>query len=169
MIDRLLFALTVSSALGCGLMAGFFFAFSACVMNALTHLTTVQGIAAMQSINVAVLNRWFFAGFFGTAAACLFGAGCAFVTWHEPGSGYLLAGSLLYLVGTVLVTMVFNVPLNDALAAVDPGSTEGAGIWTRYVATWTAWNHVRAVAALAAAALLIMALIARVAAHLAAD
>ena len=169
MIDRLLFALTVSSALGCGLMAGFFFAFSACVMNALTHLSTAQGIAAMQSINVAVLNRWFFAGFFGTAAASLFGAGCALVTWHEPGSGYLLAGSLLYLVGTVLVTMVFNVPLNEALAAVDPGSTEGAGLWTRYVATWTAWNHVRAVAALAAAALLIMALIARVAAHVAAD
>ncbi len=168
MIDRLLFALTLSSALGCGLMAGFFFAFSACVMNALTHLTTAQGIAAMQSINVAVLNRWFFAGFFGTAAACLFGAGCALVTWHEPGSGYLLAGSLLYLVGTVLVTMVFNVPLNDTLAAVDPGSTEGGGLWTRYVATWTAWNHVRAVAALAAAAFLIMALIARVAAHVAA-
>ena len=71
--------------------------------------------------------------------------------------------------GTVLVTMVFNVPLNDALAAVDPGSTEGAGLWTRYVATWTAWNHVRAVAALAAAALLIMALIARAAAQVAAD
>ena len=169
MIERLLFALTFSSALGCGLMAGFFFAFSACVMNALAHLSTAQGIAAMQSINVAVLNRWFFAGFFGTAAASLFGAGCALVTWHEPGSGYLLAGNLLYLVGTVLVTMVFNVPLNDALAAVDPGSTEGAGLLTRYVATWTAWNHVRAVAALAAAALLIMALIARAAAHIAAD
>jgi uncharacterized membrane protein len=75
MIDRLLFKLTLSSALGCGLMAGFFFAFLICVMNALAHLPAAQGIAAMQSINIAVLNRWFFAVFFGTAAACVFGAG----------------------------------------------------------------------------------------------
>ena len=159
MIERLLFALTLSSALGCGLMAGFFFAFSACVMNALAHLPAAQGIAAMQSINVAVLNRWFFAGFFGTAAACLLGAGSAFVIWHEPGTAYLLAGSLLYLVGTVLVTIVFNVPLNEALAAVEPGSAEGADLWTRYVVTWTAWNHVRTLAAFVAAALLIIATI----------
>ena len=71
MIDHLLFVLTLSSALGCGLMAGFFFAFSACVMNALADLPPAQGIAAMQSINVAVLNRLFYAAFFGTAAGCV--------------------------------------------------------------------------------------------------
>ncbi len=159
MIDRLLFTLTLSSALGGGLMAGFFFAFSACVMNALAHLPAAQGIAAMQSINVAVLNRWFFAVFFGTAAACALGAGSALFTLHEAGSAYLLAGSLLYLAGTVLVTIVFNVPLNEALAAVEPGSAKGADLWTRYVVTWTAWNHVRTLAAFVAAALLIIATI----------
>jgi uncharacterized membrane protein len=168
MIDRLLFALILSSALGCGLMAGFFFAFSACVMNALAHLPAAHGIAAMQSINVAVLNRWFFAVFFGTAAACVLGAGSALVMWYEPGSVYLLVGSLLYLAGTVLVTIVFNVPLNEALAIVEPDSAEGASLWTRYIAVWTAWNHVRTVAALAAAALLIIALVRYATAHAAA-
>jgi len=61
-------------------------------------------------------------------------------------------------VGTVLVTMVFNVPRNDALAAVDPASAEGARLWARYVVEWTAWNHVRTAAALAAATLLTVAL-----------
>lgn len=168
MIDRLLFTLTLSSALGCGLMAGFFFAFSACVMNALAQLPTAQGIAAMQSINVAVLNRWFFAVFFGTAVACVLLAGSALVMWREPGAFYLLAGSLLYLVGTLLITIAFNVPLNEALAAVEPGSAEGADLWTRYVVTWTAWNHVRTVAAFIAAALLIIATIVDIAAHVAA-
>jgi uncharacterized membrane protein len=165
MIDRLLFTLTLSSALGCGLMAGFFFAFSACVMNALAHLPAAQGIAAMQSINVAVLNRWFFAVFFGTAAGCVLLAGSALVMWHEPGAVYLLAGSLLYLVGTILITIVFNVPLNEALAAAKPDSAEGASLWTRYLATWTAWNHARTVAALAAAAFLILAVTVGAAAH----
>jgi uncharacterized membrane protein len=71
MLDSLRFALTLLSALGCGLMAGVFFAFSAFVMNALARLPPPQGIAAMQSINVAVINPWFFVAFFGTAAACV--------------------------------------------------------------------------------------------------
>ena len=158
MIDGVLFALALFSALGCGLIAGVFFAFSAFVMKALARLPAAQGIAAMQSINVAVLNRWFFAAFFGTAAGCVLLAVSSLLIWQEPRAAYLLAGSLLYLVGTILVTIVFNVPRNEALAAVEPDSAEGASLWTRYVAGWTAWNHVRTTAALTAAASLAFAL-----------
>ncbi len=158
MIDRLLFVLTLLSALGCGLMAGFFFAFSACVMNALARLQAAQGIAAMQSINVVVINPFFMAGFLGTAAACALLAISSLLRWRESGAVYLLAGSLLYLVGTLLVTIVFNVPRNDALAAVDPASAEGASMWADYVGSWMAWNHVRTAASFVAAALLTIAL-----------
>ena len=54
--------------------------------------------------------------------------------------------------------MGFDVPRNNALAAVDAASAEGAILWPRYVSGWTAWNHVRGAAALAAAALLTIAL-----------
>ncbi len=64
-----LFALKLFSALGCGLMAGVFFAFSTFVMNALARLQPTQGIAAMQSINITVINPLFMAAFLGTAAA----------------------------------------------------------------------------------------------------
>jgi len=151
MIDNLLFALTLVSALGCGLMAGVFFAFSAFVMHALARLPPAQGIAAMQSINVAVINPLFVAVFLGTAAACALLAVSSLLRWHKPGASYLLAGGLLYLAGTFLVTIVFNVPRNDALAAVDPASAAGASRWAGYIASWTAWNHVRTAAALAAA------------------
>jgi uncharacterized membrane protein len=53
---------------------------------------------------------------------------------------------------------VFNVPRNNALAAVSPSSMEAAALWTDYLSTWTFWNHVRTAAALAASALLILAL-----------
>jgi len=56
------------------------------------------------------------------------------------------------------VTGVFNVPRNDALAAVAPASAEGASLWTDYISGWTAWNHVRTAASLAAATLLTFAL-----------
>jgi uncharacterized membrane protein len=70
-IDDLLFAVKLLSALGCGLMAGLFFAFSVSVMRALAALPSAAGLAAMQSINVAIINPMFLAAFFGTAVACL--------------------------------------------------------------------------------------------------
>lgn len=153
-----MFALTFLSALGAGLVAGIFFAFSAFIMSALGRLPPAGGISAMQSINVVVLNPLFFAVFFGTAAASLALAIAALIAWSDASAPYLLAGSLLYLVGTILVTMLFNVPLNNRLASVTPGSSEGAAAWTRYLSARTAWNHVRTTASLAAAASFIMAL-----------
>ena len=156
-MTRTLVALTIVSALGSGLVAGVFFAFSTFVMGALGRLAPGQGIAAMQSINVVVINPWFFAAFFGTAVGCLVLAVFGLFNWSQPGTLCLLAGSALYLLGSILVTMAFNVPLNDALAAVAPDSTDGTILWTRYLSVWTSWNHVRTAGSLAAAASFIMA------------
>jgi uncharacterized membrane protein len=158
MLDGLLFALILVTALGCGLNAGVFFAFSSFVMKALARLPPAQGIAAMQSINVRAVTPWFMTAFFGTAALCVLLVIAAVLRWSEPGAVWLLVGSLLYLVGSIGVTMAFNVPRNNALAAVAPESAEGAGLWARYVTDWTAWNHVRTGTCLAAAAALTMAL-----------
>jgi uncharacterized membrane protein len=98
-----------------------------------------------------VLNRWFFVAFFGTAAGCGLLIVTSLWTWPEPGAIYHIIGGALYLVGTILVTIVFNVPRKNALAVVDPASAEGATLWSRYLTEWTAWNHVRTVAALSAA------------------
>ena len=157
-MTKLTFSLTFLSALGCGLVAGIFFAFSNFVVKALTRVPPAHGIGAMQSINVVVLNKWFFAVFFGTAVCCLALAITSFVRWQTVGAGYLLAGSLLYLIGTILVTIACNVPLNDALAAVDPAGADAGRVWTNYLKNWTAWNHVRTIAALAAAASFTVAL-----------
>ena len=157
MSDDLVFALTLIAALGSGLMAGTFFSFSVFVMQALARLAPEQGIAAMQSINVVVINPLFLGAFMGTAAASAVLIGLSLLRWGEPEATYALAGGLLYLVGTAGVTVAFNVPRNNQLAAVDPDSDDGARVWAGYVRTWTAWNHVRTVAALAAAAALTVA------------
>lgn len=149
---------TLAAALGCGLIAGTFFAFSSFVMPALGRLAPAAGIRAMQSINVVVLNPLFLAVFLGAGVACALLAGASPWTWSRPGAGLRLAGGLLYLVGTIGVTGACNVPRNDALAKLDASSVEAAAAWARYLASWTAWNHVRTVAALAAAGLLTLAL-----------
>ncbi|MBW4613843.1 MAG: DUF1772 domain-containing protein [Desmonostoc vinosum HA7617-LM4] len=157
-VDHLLFVLKLFTALGCGLVAGVFFAFSTFVMNALTRLQAREGIIAMQSINITAINPLFMVALFGTALGCLFLAIASLSKWDQPVAVYLVTGSLLYLVGTILVTIVFNVPLNNALAIAKPDSPEGVDLWARYLTNWTLWNHVRTIAALGAATLLTIAL-----------
>jgi uncharacterized membrane protein len=76
----------------------------------------------------------------------------------KPCAFWLIAGTGFYIFGTVVVTGVFNVPRNDALAAVDPASPDAAKLWADYLVTWTLWNHVRTIAALIAAASLTIGL-----------
>lgn len=159
MMMPVLSLLTVVAALGSALVAGIFFAFSVVVMRALARMTPADGIATMQTINVVVLNAWFFAAFFGTAAVSLALVLVAAVQWPEPGSAYLLAGSALYLIGGIVVTIARNVPLNKELAAVQPESAAAKEPWARYLSVWTAWNHVRSLASFLAAALFILALL----------
>jgi len=106
----------------------------------------------MQSINLSVVNPWFMTAFLGPAAVCCVLAVSSMLHWNGQGAAFNLAGSAFYLAGAMLVTFAFNVPLNDMLATVDLASAEGASQWAGYLTTWTNWNHVRAAAALLAAA-----------------
>jgi uncharacterized membrane protein len=155
--DNMFFSLKLLTALGCALMAGLFFAFSVCVMKALAKLPAGEGMAAMQSINATILNPVFLMVFMGTTLACALTAILALVRWQQPGAAYLLAGSLLYLLGTFLVTVVFNVPMNDALAGLGRTDPHAAREWAGYLTNWTAWNHVRTVTSIAATAAVFLA------------
>lgn len=150
--------LTIAAAVGSGLTAGIFYAFSTFVMAALGRLPAEQGIAAMNSINVTVLNPWFFAVFFGTPVLCAIVAIMALLRWGEPGALLIVAASVIYIVGSLAVTIVFNVPLNNALAAAQPASAEGAALWARYLIDWTFWNHVRTALPLIAMVMFIVAI-----------
>lgn len=147
----MLFTLTLLACLGCGLIAGVFFAFSSFVMKALARLPAAHGIAAMQSINVVVLNRWFLGVFMGTALLSAIAIVVALLQWQRTDAAWLLAGGVLYLAGCFLVTIACNVPRNEALAKCKPEDTDSIATWIQYVTGWTRWNHVRMVGSLAAA------------------
>ena len=136
----------LATALGCGLMAGVFFAFSAFVMPAL------------QSINKLAVTPAFMTALFGTALACVGLAVWAVVAWGQSPAPWVLAGSALYLAGAIVVTIAANVPLNEALAALHPDGAGAAGPWAGYLSRWTGWKHLRAAASFAAAGLLTVAL-----------
>ena len=146
------------SAIGCALMAGVYFAFSTFIMTALGRLDQAAGIAAMNAINVDIVRSLFMPLFLGTtmagAALVVMGA----LRFGESGAVSMIAGGGLYVGGMFVVTVVFNVPLNDALAAVQPSAPEAGVVWATYLKDWVFWNHVRTVASVAASALFIVVL-----------
>ncbi len=138
--------------LGCALMGGLYFAFSAFIMKALRE-SGMAGVTAMNAINRVILRSAFMPLFFGTALAS--GALAVIGVMHvgAPGAIHLIAGGLLYVAGMFLVTMFLNVPLNNVLQNVQAESRTGTAIWNDYLRRWTLWNHVRTVSCLGAAAL----------------
>ena len=148
--------LLLLTCIGAALVGGVFFAFSSFVMKALGQLPAASGVAAMQRINVVVLNPWFLGAFMGTAllaAACVV---AAVMLRAEPRAPWVLAAGLCYLIGTFGVTMGFHVPRNQRLAQLDAASPQAAAYWPDYLRVWTRGNHVRTLAALVAAGCALM-------------
>ena len=152
MTDAFLIA-TVAATVASGCVGGAFYAFSAIVMPGLARLSPTQAVTTMQAINVAAVRVPFMLAFVGAAVMSVVLGIRGFATLGEPGALLLIVASALYLVGSFVVTIAANVPINDAVGRADASVPETAALWARLSARWTRLNHVRTVAALAAAAL----------------
>jgi uncharacterized membrane protein len=143
------------SVLLLGLLAGFFYAYSNSVMWGLDDTAPEAAIAAMQGINRVVRNPLFAASFFGAPLATTVAA--AFL-WRRAGAaaGLVAVLALALCLLAVGITAVVNVPMNEALAALDPAAVDPAQAWSDYSERWTFWNHVRFAASLLAFALMTM-------------
>ena len=154
MTDHMLAMVAAATAVGCGVMAGLFFAFSIAVMPGFRRIAPASGLSAMQAINLAIVSPLFLLVFLGTAVTsavlviAMIWKGIDLLTAH------FILGGVLYLAGVILGTAVVNVPMNNGIAGLDVSSAESAGPWHDYLRRWTAWNHVRTISALLATALL---------------
>lgn len=144
------------SAMLMALVAGVFLAFSDFIMRSLEKASPAAGIEAMQQINREVLSSVFVVWLMGLAPVSLGLAAYAWLSVEGPAQTWFIAGALIYVVGTVLVTILGNVPMNNRLDAMRSLTEETTQYWDVYATVWTAWNHVRTAAAiLGAGAILI--------------
>jgi uncharacterized membrane protein len=146
-MPALALAATFAAVLVSGGVFGFFYAWSFTVMRGLGRTDPVGAIEAMQAINASIMTGWFALIFFGTPVITAAGAGLAWLAGERPAALWLVAAALAYLVGCFAVTVVVNVPMNDALAGLDArAEADPAAAWAAYAGRWTAWNHVRTAA-----------------------
>lgn len=143
------------AAIGCGLMGGIYFAFSMFILRAFDSLGAAPASAAMNAINVVILRSPFMPLFWLTTLASLALAVLALWSWQSTPARIVFASGLVYVLGMFVCTVVFNVPLNDRLAA----AAGDADMWQRYLVEWTRWNHLRTLASTVACAGFVWALV----------
>ena len=151
--------LVAVTAVGAGVMAGVYFAFSSFVMQGLRQLPPREAIMAMQTINTAAPKGWLMLPLMGTALASVVLTIQAVVS-RESGWIWLFVGAVLYLASFVL-TVAYHVPHNDALGRVDADAAGAAQTWADYVGGWVRWNHVRALTCVAATGAFVTGLVSR--------
>lgn len=101
-----------------GLSAGFFYAWQVSVIPGTLKVNDQVYLQTMQSINKEILNPAFFLVFFGTFILLSVGSIYEFHA-NQTAFWLILLASASYLLGTLGVTILGNVPLNDQLEALN--------------------------------------------------
>ncbi len=101
------------------LLAGLFYGYAVSVNRGLGLLKDSEYVAAMKSINIVIQNPLFFLSFFGSVILLPL---ITFLSWGDAGSvrfTLLLIASGFFIIGSFVVTVAGNVPLNEKLARLD--------------------------------------------------
>jgi uncharacterized membrane protein len=145
------------------LISGLFYAYSCSVNIGLGRLTDTEYLRAMQSINRAILNPWFFASFMGTLVMMPI---CTWLAYKNGGGTYsfylLLAATIIYAIGVFGVTGLGNVPLNESLDKFDIGAATLEEIKARRLNFEIPWNRFHLIRTVANALSLVLVLMAMI-------
>ncbi|WP_417434760.1 DUF1772 domain-containing protein [Hoeflea sp.] len=127
---------------------GFFYAWVCSTMWGLDAAGPAVAIEAMQAMNASVRNAVFFPAFFLTPVVLAVTAALLMRTGRRGAAIRFALAAGVYATGGFGVTVIVNVPMNQALAqVVVPDATEAAGeIWRSYSERCQLWNQVRAMA-----------------------
>lgn len=128
--------LSVIAATSTALLAGIYFIFHNTIMIVLAEQ---DGMKTMNRINQVILNKTFLLIFMLSPLSSLLmlaiGLAEGLLTFQSP----LIYGALLAILG-FLITIRFNVPLNNSLALV---TDSDRNVWEHYLVHWVTWNSRR--------------------------
>ncbi|GJM31665.1 MAG: membrane protein [Saprospiraceae bacterium] len=142
-----------------GLSAGFFYAWSVSVIPGTQKVTDTTYLETMQSINRAILNPAFFLIFFGSIVFLAIGSISQFNA-SKITFWLMLTSSIFYLLGTVGVTALGNVPLNDQLDVLDLGALTTNKIMEFRKFYETSWNRLHLIRTVFAVASFLLSVLA---------
>ena len=132
-------------------------------MKLIICLIDIQ-IQTMQSINREILNPYFFLVFFGSLIL-LSVSSISQLNIGKWAFGFMLSASIIYLLGTLGVTMFGNIPLNNKLDVLDLTQMDSealAAFRSYFEENWNRLQHIRAGLSVTAFLLSIAGLVAHI-------
>ena len=150
----------IGSVVLTGLSAGLFLAWSVSVIPGTKKLADLTYLETMQSINKAILNPAFFVIFFGSLLLLSLSSISEF-TGNKLAFWLLLGAAITYLTGTVGVTGLGNVPLNEQLEGLILSNISAQRMEefrSYYETNWNRLHLIRTVFALLSFLLAVLAL-----------
>jgi uncharacterized membrane protein len=135
--------LQIACMVSMGLMSGIYLIFSNTIMPTLRNIQS--GADVMAQLNDIILNSTFKFIFFFSAISS------AYLAMFASDVDYMFrAGCLVFFLGTFIVTLFRNVPLNNLLKEANLAQNRVADVWSQYLVSWVRWNHVRSLSSIAA-------------------
>lgn len=150
-------ALMIISILLTGVMAGFFFAFSYDIIFMLDELPATRYAEVMELININVRNGMFGVFFFGAVGVSAVTLLLMLPKYRSATFLLFLAGFIVYLAGTFLVTTQINLPLNAYIESWNIQMPPAD--WAEARQRWQDANFIRTWSSIAAFLLYLFALI----------
>lgn len=148
------------SVIACGLVSGVFLAFSDFIMRSLDGSEKAAGVEVMQVINREVFRTVFMFLLIGMSILFPLIAGYAYYSISGPTAGLIMTGGTVYFFGVFVVSIFFNIPMNERLDKQEYAGAEAATYWSNvYFPRWTFWNYVRAISSSGAAVCFLVACI----------
>lgn len=150
MAETLRTPLLIAAIVAAGLQAGTYYVWACSVMPGLARADDHTFVTAQNHVNQAIVNPVFMLTFLGAPIL----AAVAVATSTPAVRPWLIVG-LALAVATVAITVVANVPLNDALGRVTSTTdTDLAAARAAFETAWVRWNVLRALTSTAALAAL---------------
>jgi uncharacterized membrane protein len=157
---KLFHALLVSAALLCSLVAGFLFAFAAVVMPGIKKLDDGAFILAFQVIDGVIQKGQplFQLVWIGSVLLLIAATGMGMLRLTGLDRVIILAAAASYVLAVQLPTITINIPLNNKLQALDPGTLSEATAKSargQFEVRWNRWNTFRTLFAMVVSGLLL--------------
>ena len=142
-----------------GLSAGLFYAWSVSVIPGTRKVDDLTYLETMQSINKAIINPAFFLIFFGSIMFLSIASIYQFNT-GKTAFWFMFTASVIYLIGTLGVTALGNVPLNNQLASLNLNEISSQKVLefrNYYESKWNRLHIIRTIFAVASFMLSVLA------------
>ena len=128
------------------IMTGIYFIFSNTIMPVLSKVE--NGALVMIAINKVILNPVFLTLFAVSALGALY--------LMIFGAGPTQLAAWVFFLGTVVVTVTRNIPMNNQLLNTENAAQLRQAQWQQYLIHWVRWNHIRSISSAVSAAILLI-------------